>query len=188
MIIGILPNVNRCKPSDKCLVRHAEADSQRSTKSKKSGGKGSVPLWKKAIHLGCVFQDTEPSKSKSIFRKSTKSMGLDRTVCFSKGTLHHTKVRESKGPSRGVIQKCEPQVRSPCALKFDDRTQKETFPQERCARRGAWDWAKHVYKLNNKDQATFFSSFCKFGHYQHHLRRNPRKENVWWIQEHQCTF
>ena len=33
----------------------------------------------KSTHLGCVFQDTEPPKSKSILRKSTQSLGSDRT-------------------------------------------------------------------------------------------------------------
>ena len=31
------------------------------------------------------------------------------------------------------------------APKSEDRTQEETLQQERCARREAWDLAKHVY-------------------------------------------
>ena len=52
---------------------------------------------------------------------------------------------------------CEPQERSPCAPKFEDRQQEETLQQERCVRREAWDLATHVHKLNNKDKATFCS-------------------------------
>ena len=43
------------------------------------------------------------------------------------------KNRERKGPSRGVIQKCEPHERNPCANKFAERTRDETLHQERCA-------------------------------------------------------
>ena len=39
----------------------------------------------------------------------------------------------------------------------EDRIQEETLQQERCARREAWDSAKKVHKLNDKDKATFFS-------------------------------
>ena len=72
-----------------------------------------------------------------------------------KGTWHHIKIRERKGPSRGVNQKCELYERTPCALRFEERTQDETLHQERCARRVAWDLAKRVHKLNSKDNATF---------------------------------
>ena len=39
----------------------------------------------------------------------------------SKGTRHRIKIREGKGPSRGIIQKCAPHERSPCAPKFHMR-------------------------------------------------------------------
>ena len=98
-----------------------------------------------------------PPKSKSILRKSTKSVGSGSTVKFSKDTWHHQKIQEIKGPSQGVIQKCEPQERNPRAPTFEDRTHQETLQQERCARREAWDSAKSVYKLKTKDKATFCS-------------------------------
>ena len=80
-----------CEFGDKCLFRHTEADKQPNKKLKKSGRQGSVALLKKSKHLGCVFQDTEPPRSKTILRKSLKSVGSDRTIRFSKGTLHHVK-------------------------------------------------------------------------------------------------
>ena len=55
------------------------------------------------------------------------------------------------------MQKCEPQERSPCAPKFEERRQEETLQQERCARRVARDLAKNVMKLKDKDKATFYS-------------------------------
>ena len=48
-------------------------------KSNISGGEGSVALLK-SKHVGCVFQDTEPPKSKSILRKSTFGIRSHRSV------------------------------------------------------------------------------------------------------------
>ena len=50
----------------------------------------------------------------------------------------------------------EAHERGPCGPKFEDRTQEEALQQERCDRREAWDFEKHVHKLSNKDN-TFVS-------------------------------
>ena len=42
------------------------------------------------------------------------------------------------------------------APKFGERSHAETLHQERCARRVAWDLAKHLYKLKNSAKATFY--------------------------------
>ena len=60
-----------------------------------------------------------------------------------------------KGLSLGIIQKCVLHERGPCAPKFAERSQKDTLPQERCARRVAWNLAKSFYKPKNLDKATF---------------------------------
>ena len=73
-----------------------------------------------------------------------------------KGTWHQIKIRERKGPSRGIIQKCAPHERSPYAPKFDERSHEETLHQEGCARRVAWNLAKNIYKLKNSDKTTFY--------------------------------
>ena len=65
-----------CKYGDICLFRHVEADGQPSKKSKKCGT-----------------------------QRKVGKLGSNHTVKFSKGTWHHIKIRERKGPSRGVIQK-----------------------------------------------------------------------------------
>ena len=65
---------------------------------------------------------------------------------------------EEKGPSQGIILKCEPQVRDPWAPKFEERTEDETPNQERwCARRDASELAKDVHKLENESKGTFCS-------------------------------
>ena len=72
-------------------------------------------------------------------------------------TWHQTKIRKRKGPSQGIIQKCEPHERSPCAPKLGERSNEENLHQERCARRAAWDLAKSVFQLENADKAAFHS-------------------------------
>ena len=140
---------------------------------KKSGVKGSVALLKESKQLGCVSQDSHPSKS--IQRKGRR-LGSNHTVKFSKGTWHHIKIREWKGPSRGVIQKCEPHERNPCAPSCEERTQDETLQQERCARRAAWDLAKIVYKFKNTDKATF-TLLLNPGHCRRPLQHLLKSEN-----------
>ena len=46
-------------------------------------------------------------------------------VKFSKGTWRQKKNWERKGPSRGIILKCEAHERSPCAPRFEKKTQKK---------------------------------------------------------------
>ena len=63
---------------------------------------------------------------------------------FSKSTWHKIKIRERKGSSRGILQKCEPQEHSPCASKFEERSHEETLHQEGCARRVARNLSKSL--------------------------------------------
>ena len=42
-------------------------------------------------------------------------------------------------------------------MKFEDQSHEETDRQQRCAQSKAWDLAKHIYKLEANDKATFFS-------------------------------
>ena len=95
--------------------------------------------FKGVTQLGCVSHDSYPRKS--ILRESGM-LGSKHTVKFSKGTWHEIKIRERKGPSRGIIQKCAPHGRSLCAQKFEDRSHEETLGQERCARKAALELAK----------------------------------------------
>ena len=82
-------------------------------KSTQGGAKGSVALLQESTQLGCVSQDSCPRKS--ILREEGK-LGSKRAVKFSKGA--DEKNSGKKGPSRGIIQKCEPHERSPSAPKF----------------------------------------------------------------------
>ena len=80
-------------------------------------------------------------REKSKLRELGK-LGSKHAVKFSKGMWHQMKIRERKGPSRGIIPKCAPHERSPCAPKFEERAHEEILHQERCARGVAWNLAK----------------------------------------------
>ena len=92
----------------KIRFRHAEVDGQSSKKSKKK-------KWCK----GCISRFL----SEKVLSMERGKKEPNHTVKFSKGTWHHIQIPERKGPSRGVIQKCEPHERNPCAPKFAERTQ-----------------------------------------------------------------
>ena len=143
-----------CTYGEKCRFRRVEAGGQPSKKPKKSGPKGSVAFLKVSAPLGCVSQDYYLRKP--IPREEGKS-GSKRAVKFSEGTWHQIKIRERKGPTRGIVRKCEPHERSPCALEFAETTQDETLLQESHARGVAWELAKSDDKLKNWDKATLYS-------------------------------
>ena len=41
-------------------------------------------------------------------------------------------------------------------MKFEDRSHEETDRQQRCARSKAWNLAKNIHKLNEKNKAPFY--------------------------------
>ena len=49
-----------------------------------------------------------------------------------------------------------PHQRSHHAMKFEDRSHEETEGQRRCARSKAWNLAKNIYKLKQKNEATIY--------------------------------
>ena len=107
--------------------------------------------------LGCVLQNVEPPESVAISRKGTKVLGPIRRVRFTRGALRQAHIRDNEGPSLGKMQVKLFHPRSPYAEKFEDRSQEETERQERCARGDAWRLAKNIYKLKEKEKATFCS-------------------------------
>ena len=143
---GILPCLNYKSEKgsvygDKCHFRHVEAEGKPRKRSKKGGAKGSVAMLKESTHLGCASQDSVPRKS--ILREPGR-LGSKHAVKFFEGTLEQIKIRERKGPSKAIIQKCEPHERSPCAPKFEEKSYEETLTHEQCARKAAWDLAKKL--------------------------------------------
>ena len=80
-----------------------------------------------------------------------------RRVRFTQSTLRPASIRENKGLSLGKIQVKIPHQRSPYAMKFEDGSQEESQRQQRCARSKAWNLAQNIYKLKEKEKATFYS-------------------------------
>ena len=169
-----------CKYGEDTASGRAEVDGQPSKESKKSGVKGSVAF----VQQGCVSHDSHSSK---ISLRRGGKLGSNHTVKFSRGTWHHTIIREREGPSRGVIHKCKPLKRNPSAPKFEERSQEETLHHERCSRRAAWDLAKNVYKLKKIRIKLRFTLSFKPGQCRWPLRNLQRNENSWLTPEHQCT-
>ena len=102
-----------------------------SHRRRESDDKNAVAFLKIVPQLGCVSQDSFALVSASI--------------------------REKKGLPLGKIQVKNPHQQSPYAMKFEDRSHEKTERQQRCARSKAWNLGKHIYKLKEKDQVTFYS-------------------------------
>ena len=75
---------------------------------------------------------------------------------FTKSTRRHASIQEKEGPSLGKTNVKVPHQRSPYAVKFEDRSHEETERQQRCARSKAWNLAKNIHKLKEKDKAAFY--------------------------------
>ena len=75
--------------------------------------------------LGCIFQDMEPPKFSSIFRKSSNVRKPIRCVLFTKAVVRHANIRD-QNPSLGMSCPGDPYQRNPNAPKFEDRSQEET--------------------------------------------------------------
>ena len=95
--------------------------------------KDQLHYWRSTTQLGCVSQDSYPRKS---FLREPGMLGSKHTVKFSKGTWHQIKIRERKGPSRGVVQKFALHGRSLCPSIFGERSHEETLIRERCVALG----------------------------------------------------
>ena len=76
-----------------------------------------------------------------------KVLGPIRRVRFTQSTQRQACIR---------IQVKHPHQRSPYAMKFEDRSHEETERQQRCAQSKAWNLARYIYELKEKDKATFY--------------------------------
>ena len=127
-----------------------------------SDDKNAVAIVKIVPHLGCVSQDSElldSLRGKQARRNPMQQvLGPIRRVRFTKTVLRQANIREKKGPSLEKIQVKILHQRSPYALKFEDQShEEETERQQRCARSEAWNLAKNIHKVKEKDKTTFHS-------------------------------
>ena len=99
--------------------------------------------------MGCVSQYSYLRKS---IPHEPGMLGSKHAVKFSKGTWHQIKIRERKGPSRGIVQKC--------AQVLARRNSRTDHMRKPCTKKDAhakqWDLAKNIDKLMNSDKATLY--------------------------------
>ena len=118
-----------------------------------------MAIVKSVSQLGCVSQDSDALVSqggKSRGNPMQKVLEPIQRVRFTKSTLRHASIWEKKGPSLVQIKVKVPHQLSPHATKFEDKSHEETERQQRCARSRAWNLAKNIYKLKEKDKAAFY--------------------------------
>ena len=111
-------------------------------------------LWN-LYQLGCVSRGSETldSQSGNSPGETRCKKSWDRFEKYGSLSPRHVKqVSGKKGPSLGKIQVKNPHQRSPYARKFEDRSHAETERQQRCARSKAWNLAKHIYKLKERER------------------------------------
>ena len=140
----------------KVHFRHKEVDSQLNKKSKKSGGQGSVALLKNSKQCGCVFQDTEPPKSKSISRRSQNSKNRSAT-CSAQKVHYATKNRKNRVHLKVSISSLNVMSVAPTLQNLWTDLRKNILETramrpQRCVGNG-----KNVHKPIEKDRATFYS-------------------------------
>ena len=102
--------------------------------------------------LGCTRFSTNERGSGKPDAKS-----LERNPEFDSLSLRYVmRVSGTRKDSR-LEKKVKPRhQRSPYAIKFEDRSHEETERQERFAQSKAWNLAKKIYKLKEKDKAAFY--------------------------------
>ena len=147
--------------------------------------KSATALLKITRQLGCVFQDMEPPKSSSIFRKSSNIRKPIRCVNFTKSVVRRADIRDQKSIAWNDLPG-DPHQRNPNAPKFEDRSQDETERQEGCAREAAWRLAKSILNLKEKIKQ-HSSHFRKIGACLRHQILNLRKENLLSTSERRCS-
>ena len=103
-----------------------------------------------------------------------------------KKTYRQVKIREIMCSSQGVTQHSDPHERVAILPNLKTDLRKKTIETRTMRPQGRVEMANSIHKHKAKDKPHSIR-FRKFGTYQCHLRRNPRKETSWWTQEPQCT-
>ena len=105
--------------------------------------------------MGCENQDYPPKES--ILRKIGK-LGSNRAVTFSKGTWHHVKILETKGPLQEFYAKVRTaRTQSVCAKNMrTGHFRKPLATKTVRPQRTRKDLAKNVCKLTAREAAFYF--------------------------------
>ena len=99
-----ISSLSGCKFGDQCLFRHTEADGQPSKKVEDK-------WW---VRISCLYRRRRLPSEEVYSADRWKICSSNHAVKFFKDT---SAPRKNSRPSQGVMQKCEPQERSPYAPK-----------------------------------------------------------------------
>ena len=173
---GILPNVisikneSGCKAGDKCLFPHHKVDEQPHKKAKErllfptkkrkrrqeccGNCENCTTIGLRLARLGCVGV----SKRQTVPGKPVAKKSWDRFEEYDSLCLRYVQrvCRKRKDHRLENLQVKNPHQRSHHAMKFEDWSHEETERQQRCPRSKAWNLAKNIYKLKEKDKAAFY--------------------------------
>ena len=170
-----------CNFGDQCLFGHTEADGQPCEMSKKSGGKGSVPILKESTQWGCVCPKitlrkclfcgkleiwdriipSDSSRAHGTAQKFGKEWVHRKVLCKSVNLKNAIRVRQNL--RIGHIRKSCNKKDAPAAKH--------------------WNWREMSLssKPGTRPRYTLLPK-CR-----HPLRQSERSENSSYILEHQCT-
>ena len=119
------------------------------------------------------------------FTEEHKIFGIGSHRSILKSTLHHMKIRVHR--KELPIQMCELQERSLCGPKIGSIEHKKKLCNKNDAPAEKHGIGRNMSISSMTATRPRSTRVLKFGHYQHLLRRNPRKEHLWQMREHQCT-
>ena len=192
VIAGILPyvkitKVNRgCKFCEQCKIRRTEVDNQPSTKPKKSGGKGSVPFMMNSKQLGCVFQDMEAAEIQVDFTEEHKILGTKAQRAFLK---RYASPLPNLGKKKRVPRKESFRSVNLTSVVLMLQNPRIDHMKKPCNKNDA-PAEKHGIEMSTTSKERtkpHRTHLQKFGHYQRHLRRNQKNDNLLKIPKLQCT-
>ena len=122
VIIGTLPCVSSTSPGqDAHMAKHADSDTLRLMGSP-ANSRRKVVLGISRLSEGVCTSGLCVSRfsSEQIFSSERRKIGITSHRQILQRHVASRKNREGKGPSRGVVQKCEPQERNSCAPRFEE--------------------------------------------------------------------
>ena len=117
-------------------------------------GKDQLPCWRSQYSL-VACPKRQRRAIEEVYSTEELKIGIKLHHQLLQGHMAPHTNRERKGPSQGVIQKCEPQERNPCAPKFEDTGGNLATRTMRSQR--TMKFHEKANKLKIKDKATFFS-------------------------------
>ena len=121
---------------------------------------------------------------KSILRKNGK-LGSNHTVKFSEGTWHHVEARERNGPSQGVMQKSLDLMSVVLVRKHSRKERRKNPCNKKDAPEEMHEKWRNMSVSSKKKQSLVITRKSKVWSSPAPSSKNPRKDNLWWILEHQ---